>query len=116
MDEAEQDCSELQTKNQEYVLWMDEMRNELFQMQQTLDGSGRACKLVRMPYGTDDPIEVVFEGSCADIKNYILQYEQDSNQSKRCSFIVITGNVIPADKWAPINAPIEYTPSDKKLG
>jgi len=113
---AEQNCSELQSQNQEYVLQLDALRNELFQIQQRLDGSGEACKLVRMPYGTDEPIEIVFEGSCADIKNYILQYEHNPSQSKRCSFIVITGNILSADKWAPINAPFAYEPAEKKIG
>ena len=116
MSDVQQDCSDLESQNREYLLELDSMRNELFELQRQLEGSGKACKLIKIPYGTDEPIQVVFEGGCGEIRNYIAEYEQDPEQSKRCSFMVIAGSILPADKWAPIDSPFVYEPSEKKIG
>jgi hypothetical protein len=70
------------------------------------------CKLLLIPYGADESINVVFEGSCSQISEYVRKYEQNPETSKRCSFIAIAGNVLSATKWAPIDQ-VSYEPLTK---
>jgi len=67
------------------------------------------CKLLLIPYGADEGINIAFEGSCSQITEFVRKYEQDPETSKRCSFVAIAGDVLPATKWAPIDQ-VSYEP------
>jgi len=70
------------------------------------------CRLLLIPYGSDESIDVVFEGSCEQIKDFVRKYEQNPEKSKRCSFVAFAGSVIPATEWAPIDQ-FAYEPLTK---
>jgi hypothetical protein len=67
------------------------------------------CKLLLIPYGSDESIDIIFEGSRNQIKEYVRKYEQTPETSKRCSFLTIAGSVVPAAEWAPIDQ-VSYEP------
>lgn len=67
------------------------------------------CKLLLIPYGSDESIDIIFEGSRSQIKEYVRKYEQNPETSKRCSFLTIAGSVVPATEWAPIDQ-VSYEP------
>lgn len=70
------------------------------------------CKLLLIPYGADESINIVFEGTRKDIRDYICKYEHNPETSKRCSFVAINGNVLSATEWAPIDQ-VSYEPLTK---
>lgn len=82
-------------------------------MSENTEPQQEVLKLLYIPYGSDEELKVVFEGTCIQIKEYLRNFEQDKNQSKRCSFIALSGNVIPANLWAPMDS-IVYEPLDRK--
>jgi hypothetical protein len=75
--------------------------------------AGQNLKLICIPYGNDEELKIVFEGTCIQIREYLRNFEQDSSKSKRCNFIAIEGNVIPATLWAPIDS-LVYEPLERK--
>jgi hypothetical protein len=70
------------------------------------------CQLLAIPYGTNDAVNIAFEGSTDQIREFVRRYEQNPEASKRCVFIVIKGNVIPITQWAPIEQ-LAYEPETK---
>lgn len=70
------------------------------------------CRLLRIPYGANESIDIAFEGSCEQIKEFVRKYEINPETTKRCSFVAFAGSIIPATEWAPIDQ-VAYEPLTK---
>lgn len=87
---------------------MSKAANELDKMQR-LCVEPNKLTLLSIPYGVDESISILCVGDCDQIRAFVQKYEQDPQKSKRCSFLVISGSVIPVSDWAPIDQ-LSYEP------
>jgi len=111
MSDIETECQELRDSYNQSLEKIAELESELNYLKAKLDGH-ETCKLISIPLHAEGELKVEFEGNCKNIKAHIRKVETTASTPLNCQYIVVTGNLISMEQWAPLDSFI-YEPLPK---